>query len=153
MIMEEGFQLEVWEKPGYVTADKFSYKYIKEARDKMKKNQTPAEQVVWEQLRAKKMWYKIRRKHIIDNFFVDFVCLSQKLIIEIDWEIHSFQKERDELRTERLSQLGYKVMRFDNKEVLWDINGVIRKVKQELGNSPPPLEGLGEVQNLGNHKI
>ncbi|KHJ38628.1 putative helicase [Pedobacter glucosidilyticus] len=133
---------------GYITANPFNYNLIKEMRDGLKDNPTEAEKVIWEFLRNKKTGYKIRRQHIIDNFITDFVCLSNKLVIEIDGKIHLQQKEYDELRTARLHELGYEVIRFTNEEVFANPQKVADKIKEKLDSyaiNPPPLEGLGEV--------
>jgi ATP-dependent DNA helicase RecG len=49
-----------------------------------KKNNTQAEQILWECLRNKKFDHKFRRQHIIDAFIVDFFCVEKKLINEVD---------------------------------------------------------------------
>jgi len=136
---------------GYETANPKHYTLIKDLRDSLKKNPTEAEKIMWEYLRNKKTGYKIRRQHIIDDFIVDFVCLSKKVVIEIDGEIHLKQKEKDELRTERLNELGYDVIRFTNEEVFADPQLVFSRIKEVLDNKPdlqtnsitPPLEGTG----------
>jgi very-short-patch-repair endonuclease len=132
-------------------------------RDNLKDNPTEAEKVMWEYLRNKKTGYKIRRQHIIDDFITDFVCLSKNVVIEIDGKIHLKQKEYDELRTARLNELGYEVIRFTNEEVFANPELVALKIKEKLDsksdsqnedisiNLPkgetfsPPLEGQGEV--------
>ena len=140
-------------KPGYITANPLNYLLIKEMRDNLKNNPTEAEKVIWEYLRNKKTGYKIRRQHIIDDFITDFVCLSKKVVIEIDGKIHLQQKEYDELRTARLNELKYDVIRFTNEEVFANAESVALKIKEKLDNkiniqsdedaSSPPLEGLG----------
>jgi very-short-patch-repair endonuclease len=142
-------------QPGYVTANPKNYLLIKEMRDSLKNNPTEAEKVIWEYLRNKKTGYKIRRQHIIDDFITDFVCLSKKLVIEIDGKIHLQQKEYDELRTARLNELGYEVIRFTNEEVFANPQLVTSKIKEKLDSksdlqsendsNSPPLEGSGEV--------
>jgi very-short-patch-repair endonuclease len=119
-------------QPGYVTANPNTYKHIKEMRDDLKDNPTEAEKVMWEYLRNKKTGHKIRRQHIIDDFIPDFVCLSKKIIIEIDGKIHLQQKEQDELRTARLNELGYEVIRFTNEEVFANPELVALKTKEKL---------------------
>lgn len=123
-------------KPGYITANPKKYKLIKEMRDFIKSNPTKAEQVMWEYLRNKKTGHKIRRQHIIDVFITDFVCLIKKLVIEIDGKIHLKQKEYDELRTARLNELGYEVIRFKNEEVLTNPEMVTAEIKKILDSKP-----------------
>jgi very-short-patch-repair endonuclease len=154
--------LEPSEKPeplplriGYITANSKNYRLIKEVRDYLKKNPTEAEKVMWEHLRNKKTGYKIRRQHIIDDFITDFVCLTKKVVIEIDGKIHEKQKEYDELRTAKLNELEYDIIRFTNEEVFANPQLVVSKIKEILDNKPdlqndadiisPPLEGSGEV--------
>ena len=56
------------------------------------------------------------------------------LIIEIDGGYHSErkQKEDDELRTERLNELGFRVIRFSNEEVQFNIEEVLKKIQNTL---------------------
>jgi len=121
-------------KPGYITANPFTYPVIKDYRKNLKDHQTKAELVLWEYLRNKKTGHKIRRQHVISDFISDFACLSKKVIIEIDGEIHRFQKEKDDLRTIRLNALGYEVIRFTNAEVLNAPGQVAQKIKTYLNN-------------------
>ena len=78
----------------------------------MRDNMTVAESVLWEHIKSKKLGVKFRRQHVIDNFIPDSVSLSCKLIIEGEGEIHNFQKEHDEERTNLLMEKGYRVIRF-----------------------------------------
>ena len=137
------------QKHGYITANPLSYNIIKQIRDELKKNPTEAEIIIWEYLKNKKTGHKIRRQHIVDNFIADFICLPKKLIIEIDGKIHKFQKEYDQMRTERLTELGFQIIRYTNDEVKTDPIKVYTQIKQILNNlidpDSPPLEGPGEV--------
>jgi len=121
---------------GYNTANPKSYKYIKATRDELKDNPTEAEKVLWEYLKTKQTGFKIRRQHIIDDFIADFVCLSKNLIIEVDGTVHDSQKEHDTLRTDKLNQLGYDVVRFTNEEVLQNPKKVFEEIKNLLDNKP-----------------
>ena len=118
--------------PGYITANPATYRFIREMRDTLKNNPTEAEKTMWGYLRNKKTGHKIRRQHIIDNFISDFVCLRKKTVIEIDGKIHLKQKEYDALRTQRLNELGYEVIRFTNEEVFANPELVALKVKEKL---------------------
>jgi len=118
--------------PGYITANPHTYHLIKEIRDTLKQNPTKEEELLWIFLKNKKTGYHIRRQHIIDSYITDFVCLGKKLVIEIDGKIHLRQKENDKLRTLRLNELGFEVIRFTNEEVNENPALVAWKVKENL---------------------
>ena len=119
-------------KGEYNTADPQVYVHLKDARKELLLKPTCAESILWYYLRNKKTGYKIRRQHVIDKYVVDFACLSKKLVIEIDGGIHLRQKEKDELRTLDLNNIGYKVIRFSNDEVFDNAELVAQKIKKEL---------------------
>ncbi len=88
----------------------------------LRKNQTDAERVMWNQLRNRQVLdYKFRRQQIIGPYIADFLCLEPKLVIEIDGGQHSDTLEYDETRSKYLRQLGYPVLRFWNQDVLIDL--------------------------------
>ena len=122
----------------YQTARPSTYKLLKELQQEGRKNSTEAEQILWEELKTKQLGPRFRRQHIIDMFMVDFVCLSKKLIVEIDGGYHNSpeQKEADTMRTQILNELGYKVIRFKNEEVIGAIDKVIKNVEHELKSLP-----------------
>ncbi|MEP6261041.1 MAG: DUF559 domain-containing protein [Gillisia sp.] len=130
--------------PGYLTGNpNISGELLNRAKE-MRKNPTAEEEILWQRLRSKKLDVKFRRQHPIDNYIVDFVCLSKKLIVEIDGEIHKFKKEADDQRQLKLeAKLGYRVLRFTNEEVLRDVKEVSRKIIEVL-DSLSAGEGRGE---------
>ncbi|MBP9803188.1 MAG: DUF559 domain-containing protein [Candidatus Pacebacteria bacterium] len=77
--------------------------------------------------------YKFTTQKLLDNFIVDFYCSKLLLVIEIDGEVHNFQKERDKERDNILIQkYGFKIIRFTNKEILNEIDKVEQRLKQIL---------------------
>src|SRR3989338_8890576 len=120
--------------PGYITTNAKEYKELYEKALEMRKNSTQAEKILWEALKANKKKYHFRRKHII---------------IEIEGDVHDYQKERDAERTNRLEALGYTVLEFRNEEVLENLGDVIKKISKKLEPLPDsPLssgEGWGGV--------
>nr|WP_294777693.1 DUF559 domain-containing protein [uncultured Flavobacterium sp.] len=122
----------------YKTARPSTYNLLKELKDQNKKNNTQAEIALWECLRNKNLAYKFRRQHIIDLFIVDFICIEKKLIVEVDGGYHNAieQKEADEMRTQILNELGFKVIRFSNEEVIGNIDKVIEKISSTLESLP-----------------
>ena len=102
---------------------------------KLRKNMTEAESKLWSLLRKKKVEGKrFRRQHPVNKFIVDFYCHECKLVIEVDGGIHqrAEQKEYDTGRTYELEQLGLKVIRFTNSQVLQQPGMVIERIKETI---------------------
>lgn len=152
----------------YFHADPVYYKDVKEYALEHRKNPTPAEALLWKKLRNRKDGFKFRRQHIIDKYIADFVCLKKGVVIEIDGNIHQMPdvKENDEVRTARLNELGFEVLRFSNEDILRRKEDVIKGIieyLQEKGDfispsrpsesMPPPhplqRRGEGEAVVLG----
>ncbi|MBS1592534.1 MAG: leucine--tRNA ligase [Bacteroidetes bacterium] len=126
--------------PKYKVADFIQFENAKRNR----KEQTEAENILWQALRNNQLDVKFRRQHPIENFIVDFVCLQKRLIIEVDGGYHNIpeQKELDEVRTIELENIGFTVIRFTNEEVIHSTDAVLNKIKKALSAGG---EGLGEV--------
>lgn len=109
----------------------------------MRHPQTPAEATLWRGIRDRNLGYKFRRQHPIDHFIIDFYCPKAKLCIEIDGPSHyeSGQKEYDDARTKFLEELGYKVIRFTNDDVRYNIHAVVDRIIEAVKtiiNTPSP---------------
>ena len=141
----------------YQTPDPIIYGLLKEFVSKHRSNPTEAENILWQILRGKKLdGYKFRRQHIIGNFIADFVCLSQKVIIEVDGLIHQSKENQisDSERTIELNKFGFDVIRFTNDQLIGDIDNVLNRILHKLSekNSKAlytknhPLEGREAVE-------
>ncbi|MBI2968646.1 MAG: DUF559 domain-containing protein [Bacteroidetes bacterium] len=136
---------------GYQTADPFLYGQLKDFVKEHRSVPTEAEKIFWELIRGKRLdGYKFRRQHIIGYYIADFVCLQQKLVVEIDGLIHELpeHKTSDEERTRYLNKKGFSVIRFTNNEIIGNPDGVIEKVLYQLKLCPsqnPPSGGRGAV--------
>ncbi len=95
---------------------------------------TPLEAILWRRLRAKRISYKFRRQHVIGPYIADFCCEEARLIIEVDGDSHVEQVAYDEARTEHMSGLGYRVLRFTNRDVLHNVEGVLEVILAECEN-------------------
>lgn len=107
---------------------------IKRVRD-LRKNQTEAEIIFWELVRNKKLlWLKFRRQHQIGHYIVDFYCHSERLIIELDGEVHNTpeQKKKDGIRDKYLRSLGNKILRFNNAELFENTENVLKVIEKSL---------------------
>lgn len=107
----------------------------------MRHPQTPAEATLWRVLHNRNLKYKFRRQHPIDRFIIDFYCAQAKLCIEVDGASHlePQQAEYDAARTAYLEELGYKVIRFTNNDVRYNINAVVNEIVSTIENilNPP----------------
>ena len=102
----------------------------------MRHPQTPAETTLWHTLRNRQHSFKFRRQHPIDRFIADFYCAQAKLLIEIDGTSHLeiTQKEYDRARTEFMEEMGYKVIRFTNDNVKYNIEEVVSEILQSVNS-------------------
>ena len=93
---------------------------------------TPAEELLWNYLKVNKWGYKFRRQHPIFMYVADFYCHPLKLIVEIDGSIHQLEdvKRNDEIRENHLNNLGLKIIRFKNEDVMQNTEGVLNQIKQ-----------------------
>ena len=107
---------------------------IKDRRKELRKNQTPMEEKLWWYLRDKKLGPKFKRQHSVGGYITDFYCSEKKLIIELDGEIHNTKEaeEYDAVRDKYFAELGYKTVRFLNREVEKEIDKVINQIENEL---------------------
>ena len=120
--------------------------HIFEKAKMLRKNMAVAEEILWEQLRGKKlMGLRFRPQHPIDIFIADFYCHPLKLVVEVDGGIHKTkeQREYDLGREGELENWGIKVIRFTNEEIGNNITQVIKEIEQvcikcksELPQSP-----------------
>ena len=135
-------------EPGYMTGGNNSHLLIKKAQEN-RANPTEAERILWEQLRSKKLeGYKFRQQHLIDDFIVDFVCLSKKLVVEVDGKIHETTKEYDGERTKVLEEKGFKVIRFKNEEIIGDLDNVLEKILEAIEKQAPLSFGEGSGERI-----
>ena len=94
----------------------------------LRREMTPAEKILWEELRGSKLGVRFRRQQVIQGFIVDFYCHKSALVIEVDGDIHDLQKEEDERREKVLSALGLRIVRFRNEEVMRSPLAVVGKI-------------------------
>ena len=108
----------------------------------LRKESTVAEKLLWKSLRNSLLGFKFRRQYPIrflyqnewHVFVADFYCHAHRLVIELDGGHHQ-EKQRahyDMFRAELIKILGRKVVRFENHDVLSNIDHVISKIMEQL---------------------
>ena len=98
----------------------------------LRREMTPAEKLLWNELRANKLDVHFRRQQVIAGFIVDFYCHKAALVIEVDGDIHDLQQDEDTRREKVLSEMGLKIVRFKNDKILKNLSAVVEKVKELL---------------------
>ena len=95
---------------------------------------TPAEVKLCRYLRGRQIGGAFfRKQHAVGPFVVDFFCARSRLAIEIDGDAHACQTRYDAMRTRWLSdQKGLRVVRFANRDVLSNIEGVLYAIDKAL---------------------
>jgi very-short-patch-repair endonuclease len=102
----------------------------------LRKTETIAEKRLWQELRKlRRQGYHFRRQHPIDGFVVDFACLAQRLIVEVDGAQHQLTEnaKADAARDDRLKWRGYRVLRFGNGDIRENLDSVILEILAALG--------------------
>jgi very-short-patch-repair endonuclease len=119
----------------------------KTKRKMLRKNMPRAEVILWSKLKDKGLkGYKFRRQYSVDKFVIDFYCPKLKLAIEIDGDSHFIEGAdiSDRERQAIIESFGITFLRFTNKEIYENVDGVLEKIFQNL---PSPL--LAKEGRLG----
>jgi very-short-patch-repair endonuclease len=106
-------------------------KQLKALSQHLRKNMTDAENRLWLKLRRKQLkGYQFYRQKIIGKYIVDFYCPKANLVIELDGGQHYSEtgKANDRTRDDVLTEMGIKVLRFSDRDVIEDIGGVMEGI-------------------------
>jgi very-short-patch-repair endonuclease len=105
----------------------------------LRKSMSDAERKLWHALRAKQVdGARFRRQHPIGPYIVDFVCLEQRLVVEVDGGQHTDDAHAadDARRDQWLMAEGYLVLRLPTTEVYANIAGVLDTIWSVLQGHP-----------------
>ena len=110
---------------------------------RLRREETDAEARLWRRLSGRELGgYKFIRQAPLGPYVVDFLCRSERLVVEIDGEQHAWSS-KDAARTAFLSEHGYSVLRFWNHEVLREREAVLDAILAVLtGQLSGPESGL-----------
>lgn len=106
----------------------------------LRRNQTPAEELLWSYLRNRQLFrHKFLRQHPICGgyrnnkplyYIADFYCDAAKLVIEADGPIHLLKKDYDQNRDEVMRAMNLKILRFENEVILKETQAVLEQIKR-----------------------
>jgi very-short-patch-repair endonuclease len=116
----------------------YNKKELKAYRIALRNKSTSAEVALWNFLKNSQLGRKFRRQHSIGNYITDFCCPSEKLIIELDGNVHGeySQIEKDEMRDKYLEDLGFRILRFENRLVFQEPDYVLNEIMNIFTNKP-----------------
>jgi len=131
---------------------------IFEKASSLRRKLTPAEVILWHSIKNKRLHgLKFRRQHPVLRFIADFYCHEARLVVEVDGGVHDEieNSEHDEGRTYELNNFGIDIIRFNNDEIIYNLNVVLDKIYLEAMNrisstSPPTPSPEREGKNALN---
>jgi len=105
----------------------------------LRKEMTDAERRLWHRLRGEQLGVKFRKQHPIGPYIVDFYSWQAGLVVELDGETHATPEARayDQERDNYLQSLGLSVLRFSNREVFTNLEGVLEAITIVLDQTEP----------------
>jgi very-short-patch-repair endonuclease len=107
---------------------------------------TRAETLLWRYLKANRIdGLGFRRQIPFRNYIADFLCMSAKLLVELDGEPHDFEERQqaDQTRDAFFASQGFQVLRFTNEQVMSNLEGVLEEIRHaafsRVSGLPPSL--------------
>jgi very-short-patch-repair endonuclease len=110
-------------------------RHLKSLRRALRVQFTPAEARLWKYLQGGQLeGRKFRRQHSIGAYIMDFYCPAERLVIELDGSAHDGEDawRRDEARTAYLEKMGIQVVRFENRQVMENLEGVLAVIHERF---------------------
>ena len=122
----------------------------------LRQTMTRAETLLWRYLKADRIdGLGFRRQAPIRNYIADFVCMSAKIVVELDGESYDFEERQnaDQNRDAFFVSEGFQVLRFTNEQVMSNLEGVVETIRLTASSraccsplSPPlPYKGGGSA--------
>lgn len=116
----------------------------------LRKNMTDVEKKLWRALRGAQLErFKFRRQFPIDIYIADFVCIENRLVIELDGGQHATAEHYDTKRTNYIESQGFRIIRFWNNDILQNFEGVLTMILGHLRRpptQPSPARGEGFIE-------
>ena len=106
-------------------------------RRQLRKDSTHAEQILWNEIRNKKLGHRFVRQYSLDGYVLDLYCPKSRLGIELEGGIHDRKdvKIYDRYRERYVKAFKINIIKFKNNEVENQLAKVLKTIKFHL-NSP-----------------
>lgn len=118
----------------------------------MRKAMSPPEARLWVALRRlRPHGFHFRRQHPLLGYYLDFVCLDRRLVVEVDGSTHEGRAAWDRTRDAALAREGFRTLRYDNLSIRDNLEGVLEGIVAALSAAAPtrPRLRLGHPPPVG----
>ncbi|HEX8486220.1 endonuclease domain-containing protein [Sphingomonas sp.] len=116
---------------------------------RLRRTITPPEIALWLALRSNEAGLRFRKQYPAGEYVLDFYCAPARLAVEVDGEAHERgdRPARDANRDAWLRSQGVSIVRYSAKQVLTNLEGVLRQIiaitverrrTLEAHRQPPP---------------
>jgi very-short-patch-repair endonuclease len=108
---------------------------LKQRRRSLRARLTPAEALLWKHLQHSQLENrKFRRQHSAGPYVLDFYCPAERIAIELDGAAHDHERAQanDRRRDEFLADAGIQVLRFENEQVVKNLEGVLFEIRRHF---------------------
>ncbi|MGC1455443.1 MAG: endonuclease domain-containing protein [Nitrospirota bacterium] len=120
----------------------------------LRKHQTDAEKKLWMVLRNRRLaGVKFRRQFPFDRYILDFYSPEYKICVEADGGQHYINEcfQKDVIRTKNLSDSGIQVLRFSDRDILINIEGICEVIHQAIVKAPSPQSSPLRGEEVKNY--
>ena len=100
----------------------------KEFARQLRGRMTPAEKLLWAELRGNRFGVRWKRQAVVWGYIADFYCARWQVVIEVDGPIHGRRKAQDAQRDRNLAQVGLRTFRFSNEAVIERMDDVLAAI-------------------------
>ena len=138
------------------TIQQYNRKELLEARRQLRQAGEAAEAVLWTAIKSRKIdGFKFRRQFSVGPYILDFYCPEARLCIELDGAGHQTIDgvKYDNARSSYLfHEHNIKTIRFENRDLYYNLDGVIKVIKDKLKQTKPLSHYVTAPLRQGSNK-
>ncbi|MFC4253888.1 DUF559 domain-containing protein [Altererythrobacter xixiisoli] len=105
---------------------------LKDRARVMRRNPTEAQKLLWQHLKDKQCGFTFNREVVMGSAIVDFACKTRWLVVETGGTGDDAEATLGALSDGKLQDVGVRVLRFSEDQVLTDLDSVVKQIKDEL---------------------
>ncbi|GEM_PF-715407 len=105
---------------------------LKDRARVMRRNPSEAQKLLWQHLKDKQCGFTFNREVVMGSTIVDFACKTRWVVVETGGTGDDPEATLGALSDGKLRDIGVRVLRFSEDQVLTDLDGVVKQIKDEL---------------------